>query len=351
MSRHAVVVGAGIGGLCAAIGLRHAGWRVTVVERWPAVTGLGAGLGIWPDAQEALDRLGVGTAFRGVAVPFGQGWFRTSAGRRLAPLPTAPVERRGGRPVRILPRSALVEILHAAAEADGCHLRTRVDVADEWGSLRAADVVVAADGLHSTVRRLAFASASRPHFSGYVAWRGLVDAEMEPDQYGETWGPGSLFGVTRVAPGRTNWYAARRCTEDGGDLAWVRDAYRDWPDPVPALLARTDPTVVLRHPVHDLRPHLPSYVAGHVALLGDAAHAMLPNLGRGACEAILDADQLVRSLAAGPDVPTALRDYDRRRRPVTRRAVERSRVAMSVATTSVPLPRDAVMRVVSPLLR
>lgn len=351
MDTRAVVVGAGIGGLCTAVGLRRAGWSVTVVERWREITGLGAGLGIWPDAQEALDRLGVGEAFREVAVPFGEGWFRTSTGRRLAPLPTRPVERRGGRPVRILPRTALVEILHEAAQAAGCDLRTGVDVADEWESLRAADVVVAADGLHSTVRRLAFRSASRPRFSGYVAWRGLADTEMQPDQYGETWGPGALFGVTRVAPGRTNWYAARRCAEDGGDLAWVRDAYRDWPDPVPALLDGTDPAVVLRHPVHDLKPHLPSYVAGHVALLGDAAHAMLPNLGRGACEAILDADQLVRSLASFPDVPAALLDYDRRRRPVTRRAVDRSRTAMRVATTGRPAPRDALVRLASPFLR
>ena len=349
-----MVVGAGVGGLSAAIGLRRSGWEVTLLERWPEITGLGAGLGIWPDTQEALDRLGVGEAFRDVAVPFAGGWFRTATGRRLAPLPTRQVERRGGRPVRILPRTALVEILHTEivrTAAGDCEIRTGVDVADEWESVSRADLVVGADGLRSTVRGLAFPPVTAPRFSGYVAWRGMVDGEQHPDHYGETWGPGGLFGISRVASGRTNWYAALRSPEDGRDFASVRDAYREWPDPIPEVLDRADPAAVLRHPIHDLQPHLPSYVSGHVVLVGDAAHAMLPNLGRGACEAILDADHLVTSLVHHPDVPTALADYDRRRRPPTRRAVDRSRMAMRVATTARPGTRDALLRLVSPFLR
>ncbi len=119
--------------------------------------------------------------------------------------------------------------------------------------------------------------------------------------------------------------------------------YASWPQPVPQLLAATRPDDVLRHRVVDLSPTLRGYAHGTVALVGDAAHAMTPSLGQGACQAVIDAATLVECVEAAADVPSALRDYDRRRRRVTQRLVRMSRLAsrLTLATTLVPA-RDAL---------
>jgi 2-polyprenyl-6-methoxyphenol hydroxylase-like FAD-dependent oxidoreductase len=354
MLQRAVVVGAGIGGLCAAAGLRRAGWQVTVLERWPQVVGIGAGLAVWPDAQRCLDVLGVGESFRERAVSFGPASLFTASGRRLCAVPSRRAERRGGAPIRILRRSDLMDMLLDAA--GGCDIRTGADVAGHVDLLGHADVVVAADGLGSAVRSLYFQDAAAPRYSGYVGWRGFVPFELgggQPGGYGETWGDGALFGVTRLGPGATNWYAAVPASPGQTQtFAEATARFRSWREPIPRVLAAADPGQALRHPIYELRPHLRSFVTGKIALIGDAAHAMTPNLGRGACEAILDAARLVECLtAAGAGIAAALAAYDQARRKPAQRAADRSRTALRVATTHRQAPRDLLLRMLSPLIQ
>jgi 2-polyprenyl-6-methoxyphenol hydroxylase-like FAD-dependent oxidoreductase len=156
--------------------------------------------------------------------------------------------------------------------------------------------------------------------------------DIPVDAGGETWGRGGKFGLTPQADGRTNWYAM------GSDLS----QFADWHDPIPRVLASA--TDVLRHELLFLSP-LPSYTSGRVALLGDAAHAMTPDLGQGACQAIIDGVVLAECLA-GDDVDAGLRSYDSKRRRVTQRLAARSlqlnRLARMRRFTGV---RDAGLRV------
>lgn len=349
MTQSAVVVGAGVGGLSAAIGLGLAGWQVTVLERWPAVVGIGAGIGIWPDTQHVLDRLGVGQAFRDRSVEFGATSLFTAAGRRLCAVPSRGVERRGGAPIRILPRSALIDLLAAAAR-EVCEIRTGTDVVSEPELLTHADLIVGADGLRSAVRGSLFSETAAPTPTGYVAWRGSVDLELAPGDYGESWGERSLVGLTRLSPGRTNWYLA--APDPGTDFLETAARFRQWHAPIPQVIADTTPDRVLRHPIEELRPHLSSYVSGNAVLIGDAAHAMTPNLGRGACEAVIDVDALLDALqASAADVRAALATYDRARRRTTQRVVDRSRRMLSLATHKRTGLRNATLRMVSPVIR
>jgi 2-polyprenyl-6-methoxyphenol hydroxylase-like FAD-dependent oxidoreductase len=349
MTRTAIVVGAGIGGLSTATGLQRAGWSVTVLERWPEVVGVGAGIGVWPDAQRALDRLGVGAAFQERAVAFGPGTLRRADGRRLARLPDEAVARRAGIGVRILSRADLVDVLHTAATGAGATVRTGVEVRDVGALLAAAEVVVAADGLHSQVRQEWFGASSAPRDTGRIAWRGAAD--VVPDSYGETWGGGALFGVTRLGPGRTNWYAVPPRGTPAATLDDVRAVFAAWHEPVPYVLAATRPEDARAHRLAVLDPPLATFVRGRVALLGDAAHAMLPTLGRGACEAILDADALVDALRGQASVEDALARYDARRRRPAQRTVRRSALAarVALATRLVPV-RDTAVRLAGGLV-
>ncbi|MFF4369728.1 FAD-dependent oxidoreductase [Streptomyces sp. NPDC001594] len=337
----AVVVGAGVGGLATAIGLRRAGWTVRVLERRTAPERYGTAFAIHPTAQAALDRLGLGEALRARAVPYRGARIRRPDGTVLAALPLERVERRAGRPELLISRPYLLDALLAELEALG-----GVDI--EYGSPRGgpgggadADLLVGADGINSTVRTTHFGSRSGVRALGTVAWIGIAD--FETGVYGETWGDGRFFGLTPVEPGRSNWYAA---VPEATTAEEVRAAFADWHDPVPRVLADTDPAGWIRYEMRHLHPALPAFVAGgRIALVGDAAHAMTPNLGQGACTALLDAEALTRAVAArgGPGgLPAALRAYDAERRRSAQRVALASRTLHRFVTGRRPALRDAL---------
>lgn len=354
MTRSVAIVGAGVGGLSAALGLCRAGWQVSVLEKWPQVVGNGAALGLWPDAQSALARLGLGDHLRDVCVPYRTGSIRTAQGSQLTPLPLRRIERKTGKPVVLLSRTTLMGMLLDAVGAHGVVVQSNMKITDPEQLRADHDVVVGADGLRSAVRQAYFAGQTGPRDAGFTAWRGSV--ETETGCYGETWGKGRLFGITPMEPGRTNWYAALRHESPRPDAALALQdllvLYEGWPAPIQHLLSATDPDTVLQHQVYDLAPALRSYVQGNAVLVGDAAHAMTPTLGQGACQALIDGVALADALASHEHIPAALRTYDTQRRPVTQRLVSASARAARVALAEKGLGlRSTLLRLSAPFVR
>ncbi|WP_030275845.1 FAD-dependent monooxygenase [Streptomyces sp. NRRL B-24484] len=362
MGGTAVVVGGGIGGLAAAIGLHRTGWAVRVVERAPVLDDAGAAVSLAANGLRALDELGVGGAVRQAARGQYLGGTRTPEGRWLARMDGRALERAVGAPITGIPRAVLHRLLREALPAEAQLIgaeagpvrqvdpgTVRVDLD---GTALDADLVVAADGIRSTVRSGLFPDHPGPVHSGSAVLRAITERPVDlRTDFELTWGRGAEFGHIALRDGRAEWHAVLPLpagTRFTDPLAELRRRFHDWHRPIPDLLDATRPEAVLHHDVHELRTPLPGYAVGRTALLGDAAHAMTPNLGQGACQALEDAVTLAAALAAAPDVETALARYDAERRPrsqaVARAARQAGRMGHQLSRPLAVALRNTAMR-------
>jgi 2-polyprenyl-6-methoxyphenol hydroxylase-like FAD-dependent oxidoreductase len=337
MAGRAVVVGAGIGGLAAARVLRDDGFEVRVLERNRTLDPLGAGVTLWPNAMRVLRRIGGAEGLPGPASPSADAGIRRWDGKVLARTDLARIADRYGEPVMSLQRSTLHRALLSAGIGDlvetGAEVTRvsergdRVEVECGRGETLEADLVIGADGIRSTVRAHLLGDGE-PRHSGVLAYRSVI--EMPPMELGPTeyWGPRRAFGLVPIDGGRLYWFATRLGAEDEpaepDPIAGLLERHRDWAPEIAAAIEATPPESVLRHALLDRKPAR-RWCGERVALLGDAAHPMLPYLGQGACQAIEDAEELAAALRGATGIPAGVDDYQRRRARRTARVVSLSR--------------------------
>lgn len=331
-----LIVGAGIGGLTAALALRQAGFDVHLYEQASALREVGAGVAISPNATRALLHLGLEQALASVGVrPLShdaRDW-RTGALLGRIPLGEETIARFGA-PFYHLHRADLHTALRAALGEGHITLGARrVDITQDETTVTAhfadgrqarGDLLIGADGIHS-VARGHVAGPDQPLYSGQVAWRGLAPAEVGSEAGLDTrhhsfWGPRQQFVCYYVSGGRlVNWVGNSEGDREWREESWSARGDRDealsrfaeWHAAVRALIAGTDQ--VFKWALFD-RPPLERWTRGRVALLGDAAHPMLPYMGQGAGQSVEDGIMLARSLADDHDTPqAALEAYAARR--------------------------------------
>jgi 2-polyprenyl-6-methoxyphenol hydroxylase-like FAD-dependent oxidoreductase len=331
MSRVAII-GAGIGGLTTAIGLQLRGWDVSVFERSGANSQVGAGLSLFGNGFRALDAVGAGDAVRAIAGPpqrltTGQ---RRRDGRWLATTAHSLISE-----LRVVHRADLHRVLTDELEPGTVTYGKEVD-----GPLDGYDVVVAADGLRSPTRGTAI------RYSGYTSWRGVTTRPVDLlGGAGESLGRGERFGLAPLPDGRVYWFGVVSMpagTPFPDEFAEVRRRFGSWHAPIAEVLDATDPAAVVRTDIHDLAKPLPSFVKGTTVLLGDAAHAMTPDLGQGANMAIEDAATLACVLSKLP-IKDAIAAYDEIRRPRTQAVARKARLMGRLLQSRSPL-RDVLLR-------
>jgi len=347
----AIVVGGGIAGLASAVSLAQAGWQATVLERAPAFGEVGAGLAITGNGMEALAAIGVDAAIRAAGYQTVPAGFQDLKGRWLLQIPDTRADVRSIITIWGIHRQRLhAALLRAAQTHDGVELVTGAEVtavqpgnaAAEPGTVTwrtgtgqhasESDLVVAADGVRSTVRAQLFPGVS-PRYSGSTSWRAVIPDDNSDGRLVERWGPGTEFGSLRLSDSEIYWYGYFRhpegaCFDD--ELAAARDRFSGWSERVRAIVAATTASQLMRHDVYHLPGGLPSYVRGRVVVIGDAAHAAVPTLGAGASTALEDGVCVGRLIAApvaaGGDLAAALAAFDLARRPRCRQIARLSAV-------------------------
>ena len=321
------IVGGGVAGLTLAAALDPARFDVRLLEAQPERHALGAALGVWPAARRVLDRLGVWAALEPQAARQRHVALHTLAGRRLLSGPAPDLW--------LVDRGALM-----AALADAVPASVRQNVAEVVDpAALPGDLVVGADGVRSRVRALVDPARAQRHETPYVALRGILPAD-EVDRFGEFWGRGRLFGTVPMHGGRVYWFAAwhhpglAEPLDVGLLLAQARTAFTGAAPAITGLLDRAgEQTLATRLWT---APPMRRYARGRYVVVGDAAHASLPNLGRGACDAILDAARLAAALDRGG----SLAAWQARRLPVTQAARVGAGGLMRLATLGTAAPPD-----------
>ncbi|MBV9565858.1 MAG: FAD-dependent monooxygenase [Bradyrhizobium sp.] len=328
-----VVVGGGIGGLFAANALIANGFNVTVHEQAPALGEVGAGVFLTPNSVRHLQRVGLGPAVEkwGARVGTGSHYFRHD-GAPIAPVQVT--DSSGWNATYGMHRADLVDMLanalpagvirtgHRAVDLEQTETSARVAFAN--GAFAEGDIVIAADGIHSELRRKVTPPA-RPVFHGNIAYRGVLAHALIPHWPTDCWqmwlGQGKHFLTFPVRAGELINYVGfvpadeemKESWSAPGDPDALRREFEGWDSRIEGLLSQVQKT--FRWALYDREP-LPTWTKDRLTLLGDAAHPMLPHLGQGANQSIEDGMALATILAqAGPAAaPAALAAYERLRR-------------------------------------
>jgi salicylate hydroxylase len=330
-----VIVGGGIGGLFAAIALIAHGLRVSVYEQARALGEIGAGVFLTPNSVRQLQRVGLGPSVEkwGARVGSDSRYFRHD-GAPIAPVQVT--DSSGWNATFGMHRADLVDILASALPADVVHTGHRCTGFEQDGDVARvsfangvvaeADLVIAADGIHSELRQNVV-PPSRPIFSGSVSYRGVLAHELIPHWPTGSWqmwlGKGKHFLAFTfpVRAGRLINYVGFVPADEESKESWsapgdpdvLRQEFAGWDPRIGSLLQRVQAT--FRWALYDREP-LPIWTRGRLTLLGDAAHPMLPHLGQGANQAIEDGMALATILACADrkTAPAALLAYERLRR-------------------------------------
>ena len=382
VTRTIVVAGAGIGGLTAALALAAKGFRVVVMEKAERLEEAGAGLQVSPNASRILVDLGLQPRLAGRAVtPESINIMSARAGGEIARLPLGEAASfRAGAPYWVIHRADLQAALQAAVNDHpdidlrlGCQFEDvtahakGLTVVQRRGNVRQSELAVAligADGIWSAVRHHLFPDV-QPQFSGLIAWRGTLDATALPREYTsarvQLWmgsnahlvaypiSGGRQINVVAVVPGtwnRPGWSAP-------GETNDIKSAFASrWPATARMLVNAVDEW---RRWALFTVPDFGEWSHGAVALLGDAAHAMLPFAAQGAGMAIEDAAVLAKALgdSAGDNVagiPAALKRYGKSRRArvlqVQRAARQQGRIYHLAGPLA--LARDLAIKTMGP---
>lgn len=339
-----LVIGAGMGGLTASLALRAHGHEVTVYERVRQNRPVGAAISIWSNGVKCLNYLGLGDKVKALGGPMDNlAYVDGLTGDTLCRFSLDPLVEQVGQKPYPVSRAELQAMLFDEVGAENIRLgHNLVGVEDdgetvtahfENGETATGDVLIGADGAHSTVRQYVLGGPTERRYSGYVNYNGLVpiSADLAPADQWTTWvGQGKRASVMPIANGRFYFFLdvplpLGLSPDKDAYKADLSEYFSGWAPPVQHLIGTLDPATTNRVEIHDIEPFT-TWTRGRVALLGDAGHSTTPDIGQGGCQAFEDAIVLAMALQTNTlGIEDALVRYQNRRNERTAELVLRAR--------------------------
>lgn len=338
-----LISGGGICGLTTAIALHQQGLEVVIYEAAKTIKAVGAGLNLSSNAIRALSSINLAKAVMAQSKAQKGGQFFTPSGKILNYTDFNPLVEKYGIPGLISIHRAELHTILLAEIKDKIPFYTNkraqsVEQKKEEIILHFADgtsargnYLLACDGIHSAIRKQLLPEID-PSYAGYTIWRGLVrdsSQEVELAMPFKTWGKNGQFGAVPMTNNRIYWFASFNAKQSDPalkkiTLADLAKRFAQYHAPIPQLLALSKSEDLLMNEANELNP-ISQYAFGNVLLMGDAAHAMTPNLGQGACQAIEDAAVLAQLLKTENSTEQAFLAFEEQRIPRTKKATIDSR--------------------------
>ncbi|MFD2906851.1 FAD-dependent monooxygenase [Sphingobacterium anhuiense] len=356
------IIGGGVAGLTAAIGLNKIGIQATIFESAKALKGIGAGFGLAANAIQALEYL----ELKAGVIPLGHYLenynILDKQGRILAAPETKTISNKYEQDNFAIHRADLHQFLLAQIEHENLHLGKRalkieyqdggIDIFFEDGTIHQTDYLIIADGVNSRLRQQLI-PCSAPRYAGYTCWRATIDnANINLSTGSETWGNKGRFGMTPLVGNKIYWYAcinspAHNKVFSRYTIKDLQQNFTSYHDPITSILAETNDQQLIWNDIIDIKP-LKNLAFGNILFIGDAGHATTPNMGQGACQAIEDVAVLIDELKKTTDVALAFQIFEKRRLKRTRYITETSWSIGKVAQWENPISiiiRDTLMRI------
>ena len=323
------IIGGGITGLATALALRKLGIESQVFERSPVLNEVGAGIWLQPNAMKVLDWIGIGDQMREAGYLLERAEITDQHLKPYRKTKSSMVTDEKGNKITSIHRAKLQKILFEALPKGVVHLGQEyqshsvspegIEINFRQGTHQ-TDLLLAADGIHSKVRKQLFPNSSI-RYSGQTCWRGISEMKMPKEFAGvgrESWGAGMRIGTAPISDSEIYWFAVADAPEQeprnadlGEDKRFVE--FINFHELVLSILAHTPHEKIIRNDIYDLN-RLDTFYKGKVCLLGDAGHATTPNMGQGAGQGIEDAYYFANIFARDPNPATAFPAFESQRR-------------------------------------
>ena len=359
-----IISGGGIAGLTTAIALQKEGYRVKVFERFKELKEIGAGLGLGANAWKGLAYLGITEDLEMKCNIIENTKFLDQKGHVISKMGMEGLNKKYGVASFTVHRADLLNILFSKLQLDTVEFGKRVvdyeqhenkvTVYLDDGNVITGNALIAADGIHSSVRKKCLPGI-QPRYSGYTCWRAAVNVHNEtsvPKYFSETWGAKGRFGIVPLKDHQIYWFACVNAPYQSKTMSGftIKDLYRlfqDYHSPIPELIQKTQDEELIWNDIIDLNP-IDRYAFGKVLLIGDAAHATTPNMGQGAGQAIEDAIILSKVLKNQANHAEAFVDFEKLRMPKTKKIINMSWRLGKIAQLDHPFQigiRNSLMRI------
>lgn len=316
------IIGAGIGGLTTALALKQGGFKVSVYESAKEIKPVGAGIVMAGNAMQIFRELGIREKIenKGNKISFLK--MTDEKLRSLSVVSLAKLERKYGVSDIAIHRAELQRILAEEVGYENIHLGKRltniqngevVNITFEDQSILNAEIVIAADGIHSTVRNQLF-ERSTFRDTKQLCWRGVLNTDLTgkyTQEAYEAWGRGKRFGFVKISENTMYWFAV--VNEGMYKNKELTDLFQEFHPDILKMISGTDKDQIFQSRIIDLKP-FSGWHDRNVCLMGDAAHATTPNLGQGACQAVEDAYILGKLFTSGKSVENIFAEYEKLRK-------------------------------------